>query len=201
VADPGQLFGRLAATLRRQREQVSQVVAQRPSSRRAVAKDLAARRTAQVSPMMEEAAKAGPRSDEASEQRAYYELQCYTLALGDLDFIHQHVVDAWAAQQADERTKPIALTFALVGLYLHVEKRISGRQVQRVHMALGRRKRKWPAFVLPRERGPMTAARVMAAPAGPERDRAIDAWCASVWDAFSENRRAVAELLAQHGIV
>jgi hypothetical protein len=34
----------------------------------------------------------------------------------DPSFIHQYVVDAFAAQQADEQTKPMKLTFALVGL-------------------------------------------------------------------------------------
>jgi hypothetical protein len=135
-----------------------------------------------------------------SEQQAYDELQCYTLARGDQAFIHQHAVDAWAAQHADERTKPIALTFALVGLYLHLERGFTGRQVQRVHMLLARQKRSWPSFVLPRERGAITASQVIAVPAGPQRDQAIDAWCASVWDAFCDSQRAVAALLERHGI-
>jgi hypothetical protein len=79
-----------------------------------------------------------------SEQEAYDELRCYALAHGDPSFILQHVVDAFTAQHADERTKPIALTFALVRLYLCVENRRSGRQVQRAHMALARQKRQWP---------------------------------------------------------
>jgi len=136
----------------------------------------------------------------SSEQHVYDDLQSYTLARGDRAFIHQHVVDAWTAEHADERTKPIALTFALVGLYLHVERGFSGRQVQRVHMILARHKRSWPSFALPPERGSITASRVVAAPAGPERDRAIDAWCASVWNAYRESHRAVTELLKQHGI-
>jgi hypothetical protein len=136
-----------------------------------------------------------------SEQHAYEELQFYTLAHGDPAFIHQHVVDAWLAQHADERTKPIALTFALIGLYLHVERGFSGRQVQRFHMLLGRHKRSWPSFALPRERGSVTAGQVIAAPAGPERDRTIDDWCASVWNAYWESHPAVAELLKQYGIV
>jgi len=138
---------------------------------------------------------------ELSEQQAYEELQCYTLGHGGPEFIHQHVVDAWAAQHADEQTKPIGLTFALVGLYLRVERMLSGRQVQRVHMQLGRNKRTWPSFPLPRDRGSVTAVNVMAAVAGPERDRAIDSWCASVWGAFSDSHLAVAELLEQHGII
>jgi hypothetical protein len=111
------------------------------------------------------------------------------------------VVDAWAAQYADEHTKSIGITFALVGLYLHIERGFSGRQVQRAHMSLARPKRTWPSFALPRERGTVTASRVMAVPAGEERDRAIDAWCTSVWDAFSEHHAAVADLLEEQGIV
>jgi len=135
-----------------------------------------------------------------SEQDAYNELCGYTLAHGAPSFIHQHVVDAFAARRADDHSKPIGVAFALVGLYLHVERQFSGRQVQRVHMLLGRQKHQWPAFVLPRHRGSMTAVDVMAVPPGPERDRAIDAWCASVWKAFIDSRQTVVDLLNQHGI-
>jgi len=138
---------------------------------------------------------------EPSELDAYNELCCYTLAHRDPAFIHQHVVDAWAVQQADERTKPIAITFGLLGLYLHVEKQWTGRRVQLAHMALAREKHAWPAFVLPADRGALTARTVMAAPAGPERDAAIDAWCASVWTAFAENREKIVDLLDRHGTV
>ena len=124
----------------------------------------------------------------------------YSLEHGRAEFLHQHVVDAWAAQHADETTKPIGLTFALVGLYLHLEEGYSGRMVQRAHMDLGKRRRRWPSFPLPSERGTVTVTQVIAAPAGPERDRAIDAWCASVWAAYSHCHRPVAELLGEHGI-
>jgi hypothetical protein len=136
-----------------------------------------------------------------AEQDAYDELQCYTLAHPDPAFLHQHVVDAWAAQHADERTKPIGLTFALIGLCLHLEQGFSGRQVQRVHMLLGQRKRTWPSFTLPRDRGDVTVIEVMRTPAGPDRDRMIDRWCASVWEAFRESHRSVNELLQQTGII
>jgi uncharacterized protein DUF5946 len=129
------------------------------------------------------------------DREAYDELCAYTLAHGDPAFIHQHVVDAYMAQHADETTKPIGVTFALLGLYLHVEKRRTGRQVQLTHMQLGRRKRTWPTFALPRDRGTMTAIDVMKMPAGPERDQAIDAWAASVWRAFETNRKTIADLL------
>ena len=134
-----------------------------------------------------------------AEREACEQLQYYTLGHGDPKFIHQHVVDAWAAQHADEHTRPIALTFALVGLYLHLERGRSGRQVQQAHMRLARRRRAWPSFPLPRERGPITAVEAHAAPAGTARDRAIDAWCASVWRAYAASHDAVAALLRECG--
>lgn len=134
------------------------------------------------------------------ETQAYQELQAYTLSHGDPAFIHQHVVDAWALQHADEYTKPITITFALVGLYLHIERGWSGRQVQRVHMIMGRRKRVWPQWLVPVERGSITVEQVMACSPGPERDRAIEAWCRSVWQAWQDNRPMVAELLREYNI-
>ena len=137
----------------------------------------------------------------APDQRAYQELQCYTLAHGDPAFLHQHVLDAWVAQHADGRTKPIAVTFALAGLYLHVECGFTGRQVQRAHMVMGQRKRTWPAFTVPAGRGAVDVGQVVAAAPGAERDAAIHAWCASVWQAFRENREAMAALLEEYRIV
>jgi hypothetical protein len=123
----------------------------------------------------------------------YHALCCYTLQLGDSAFIHQHGVDAYAAQTADEVTKPITLAFAVVGLYLHVVRGFSGREVQRVHMALARRNRKCAVLQLPTERGFVTVTHVMAVAGGPARDEAIEEWCRSVWRAFSGNEPVVAE--------
>jgi hypothetical protein len=133
-----------------------------------------------------------------SEHTAYDELCAYTLTHGGAMFIHQHVVDAFAAQVADGRTTPITLTFALVGLYLHVERHFSGREVQQAHQRLARRKRAWPSFLLPRDRGSVTPADVLARAAGSERDEAIHAWCVSVWHAFRESEAAVEELLSHY---
>ena len=131
---------------------------------------------------------------------AYDELCCYTLAHGHPDFIHQHVVDARAAQMADAAVKPIAITFALAGLYLHLEKGFTGRQVQLAHMKMARAKHQWPSFALPDDRGAITPADVMRAPEGAARDAAIDAWCASVWSAYSASRDTIDTLLRQHGV-
>jgi hypothetical protein len=105
------------------------------------------------------------------------------------------VVDAFAAQTADAQTKPIKLTFALIGLYLHIEKGFTGKMVQRAHMNLAKKKRPWPVFRLPAERGSITASAVLAAPEGEARHQAIDAWCVSVWNAFRESQQQVADLL------
>ena len=137
----------------------------------------------------------------SAEQDAYHELSAYTLTRGDVTFIHQHVVDAWAAQHAVEGGKPIGLTFALAGLYLHLERGFSGRQVQRAHMEMGRRRREWPGFAMPAERGSITAIDVMAAPEGPARDKATEVWCRSVWNVFSANRPAIEALVRAYGII
>jgi len=138
--------------------------------------------------------------DRALDEDSYHALAAYTLTRGDATFIHQHVVDAYAVQHADERSKPIGVAFALIGLYLHVEKQCTGRQVQRAHMTLARNRRPWPSFVLPADRGAMTARDVMAAGEGADRDAAIHAWCASIWKACQGSRDRVIELLREHQI-
>jgi hypothetical protein len=129
-----------------------------------------------------------------SPDSAYHELYAYTMGRGT-DFILQHVVDAYAAQTATSATKPMKIVFALVGLYLHVEKQFSGRRVQRVHMLMGRRKREWPRIPLPQGRGELSVADVLAVAEGAERDLAIDAWCRSVWNAYADSRSIIVTLL------
>ena len=136
----------------------------------------------------------------SAEEDAYHELCAYTLTHGDPRFIHQHVVDAFGAQRATPDGKPIRVVFSLVGLYLHLECGKTGRQVQLIHMQMGKRKREWPRLPLPVDRGAMNAIDVMRAPAGAERDQAIDQWCASVWNALMTNRNAIIALLSEYGI-
>ena len=120
--------------------------------------------------------------------------------MGRPGFLLQHVVDAYGAQTATSDSKPMAVVFALVGLYLHVEKHFSGRQVQKVHARLARRKRAWPVLDLPGDRGDLTVADVLAASAGLERDRLIDAWCACVWNAFHASRPHILRLLQEYQV-
>ncbi|HTZ74891.1 MAG TPA: DUF5946 family protein [Candidatus Aquilonibacter sp.] len=129
---------------------------------------------------------------------AYDEVYAYTI--GRPGFLLQHVVDAFAVQTANENSKPIGVVFGMVGLCLHVERQFSGRQVQKVHRELARRKREWPRVVVPGNRGSITVADVLLAAAGAERDVAIDRWCRSVWSAFGANRQTIIALLHEYQI-
>jgi hypothetical protein len=128
----------------------------------------------------------------------YDEVYAYTM--GRPGFIPQHVVDAYAAQTASDGSKPMGVIFALVGLYLHIERQFSGGEVQKVHVRMGGQKRQWPAITLPRDRGSMTAADVLMAPEGRERDHAIDEWCRSVWTAFRDSRQTIVDFLRESQI-
>jgi hypothetical protein len=132
---------------------------------------------------------------EKSAQEMFYELSCYTLTHRDRSFIHQHAVDAFAAQYADENTTPITLAFALIGLYLLIEKNFSGKEVQQAHMKLAKHLKQWPTFNLPGNRGELMVYDVVAAPVGSKRDEAILKWCASVWQAYIESHQKVTELV------
>ena len=134
----------------------------------------------------------------AEKERADYDELCaYSLSLRDAKFIHQLVVDAWAAQHVDEKSKPIGIAFALIGLYLHLEKGYSGKEVQRAHMRLANRRKQWPRFTVPASRGNMTASDVLAIPPGPDREHAIERWCVSVWHTWRESHEQVRELVRQ----
>ncbi|HMK53599.1 MAG TPA: DUF5946 family protein [Methanobacteriaceae archaeon] len=132
---------------------------------------------------------------EKSEQELFYELTYYTTVHPDPSFIHQHAVDAFAAQIADENTKPVTITFALVGLYLLIEKNFSGKEVQNAHVKLAKHRKRWPKFNLPKERGNITIRDVISIPPGSKRDEFIFKWCKTVWDAYIESHEKVAYLL------
>ena len=62
-------------------------------------------------------------------------------------------------------------------------------------MQLAKHKREWPNIPQPVNRGNITVADVIAAAPGPERDRAIHSWCASVWSCWKPNAEAILELV------
>jgi hypothetical protein len=131
-----------------------------------------------------------------SPQAALHALMFYTLAHpNQAYFIHQHVVDAYAAQYAEPNGKPVELTFALVGLYLFLEKGYTGRRVQLAHMQLAKTGNTWPRFALPEVRGSIKVEDVLQADPGTARDEMITAWCRSVWEAYRECHAPVKQLL------
>lgn len=136
--------------------------------------------------------------DKNNQMEAYHQLSYYTLSHKDPGFIHQHIVDAFAAQTAEEKTKPIALTFALVGLYLMFEKGFTGKQVQEMHMKMAQYKKEWPTFKLPDFRGEITVMDVLSTPPGEARDTKIKDWCKSVWYAYKESHQKIADLLCEY---
>jgi hypothetical protein len=129
-----------------------------------------------------------------SDQDLYNELAFYTLAHDDPAFIHQNVVDAFAAQTAGESTKPITVVFALIGLYLYIEKDFTGKQVQRAHMQIAKYRRQWFMPALPLDRGAIRIQDVLAAPPGTERDTMIRHWCESAWRPWSASRQQIVDL-------
>jgi hypothetical protein len=135
------------------------------------------------------------------ELSAYDQLYLYAGTRGRETFILQLVVDAQGAQIATPETKPIAIVFALIGLFLHVEKGFTGLRVQQVHMQLGQEKHEWPTITLPFHRGDITAEDVLKVPEGEERDSAISDWCRSVWQAYGEVQGTIRALLEAHRII
>ncbi len=133
-----------------------------------------------------------------TQEEAFHELSYYTLSHKSFEFIHQYVVDAFAAQAADENTKPIKTAFALIGLYLHIEKNYSGKMVQKAHMQLVKYKDKLPSFVLPEKRGEITVFDVLRAQEGQERDEKIHEWSFSVWGAYTESHKTVEKFLKKY---
>ncbi len=131
-----------------------------------------------------------------SDLDSFHELSYYTLAHTDPAFLHQHAVDAFTAQNADDSTRPIALVFALVGLYLHVEHSCTGRQVQQAHIQLARSRRDWQRPTLISNRGSITIVDVLARPPGPSRDEMILTWAVGVWSAWSPAHAQIAALAA-----
>lgn len=129
---------------------------------------------------------------------AHAHLAAWSLTLGDPAFVHQHVVDAWTAQTANEQAKPIGVAFALVGLCLYLEHGRSGREVQQAHVRLARVGREWPVFALPADRGVVGPADVLAEQGDLGRVAAVRRWCEAVWAAYGPSQPAVRALLRQY---
>lgn len=121
----------------------------------------------------------------------FLELTYYTLSHPSSEFIHQYIVDAHTAQVANEHTKPIAIVFALAGLYLHVVNNFTGRQVQLAHIEMSKKSKVFDQIFLPASRGNISVQEVLESHEGRERDQMIHLWCESVWNAYSKEHSKI----------
>ncbi len=147
-----------------------------------------------------------PESDSPADVRFYASPEClgvygeltgYTIMLRDETFIHQYLVDSYAAQHAEDHQPPIRVAFALIGLYFSLEKGYSGKQVQHMHMLLARRSKSWPRFPRPAQTGALTAHDMLNAQPGATRDAMLMRWSQSVWEAWSHEHERVKALIEQ----
>ncbi len=129
--------------------------------------------------------------------RLYDQLADYTLSLRDEYFIHQLIVDTFAAQTFDKNTIPVKITFALVGLYLVNEKGFTGKQVQNVHIALSRKSKKWLTFPKPKEETTINIEDVLRVPDS-QKQEMIKKWSQSVWEIWKGEKEIIAALLKQY---
>ena len=121
----------------------------------------------------------------------YSDLMCYTVAKQDPEFIHQHVVDTYAAQHAGGPARTITVAFGLIGLYLALEKGYTGRQVQLAHVKIARKRKVWPRLEPPRQQAVLTVIDVLLAGTDGEKDTMIREWMAAVWDSWGDRQEWV----------
>jgi hypothetical protein len=102
----------------------------------------------------------------------------------DPGFIHQLGVDAYGAQHSGGKTRTTTTAFALVGLYLAVEKGFTGKQVQWAHMKLARLSKNWPHLQPPGQAGDLTVIDVLRPENDIEKERMLRKWAESVWQSW-----------------
>jgi len=136
-------------------------------------------------------------------EQVYSDLMCYTVAKRDPEFIHQHVVDTYAAQHAGGSTRNITVAFGLIGLYLALEKGYTGKQVQQAHMRIAKVRKVWPRLEPPLRPAVLTVMDVLQAGTDEEKDAMIRKWMAAVWESWSDRhawiRMTTDEPLASSG--
>jgi hypothetical protein len=117
---------------------------------------------------------------------------CYTVAKQDKEFIHQHAVDAYAAQHAGGTTRNITVAFGLIGLYLALEHGYTGKQVQRAHMRIAMFRKEWLRLEPPLRPASITVTGVLAVP-DREKNAMIHCWMEAVWENWADRQQWVRE--------
>jgi hypothetical protein len=130
--------------------------------------------------------------------QTYHELSAWLMMNPDLGFRAQHAVDAYGAQHSGGVTKNITAAFALIGLYLALERGYSGRRVQQAHMELAKQRIEWPSLKPPAAGFAITVADVVRAEAGPPRENMLMEWARCAWDAWREQHDWIKSVCAAH---
>lgn len=107
---------------------------------------------------------------------------------------HQMTVDAYQAQHVAADSPPIGPAFALIGLYLTIERGMGGPQVRHAHGFLASLRREWPVFYPPRFTWPVTVLDVAESLEAEAHLAAVQRWGASVWEAWGTDREQVRSL-------
>jgi len=111
---------------------------------------------------------------------------------------HQLTVDAYGAQHAGGGTKQIRVAYSLVGLYLALDRGISGIGVRTAHSLMGKPRPDWPVF----DPAPVLAGLTVldVAEAGARADSvsghaaAVRRWAEMVWGSFAGRHADVVAL-------
>jgi|GEM_PF-43345 len=126
------------------------------------------------------------------------ELAAYHLELAAPDFPHQMAVDAYGAQHAGAKMKPIRTAFSLIGLYLALEKGYTGKEVQRAHMQLAGLNIAWPQLEPLNPVYTLTIRDVLQAAPGEARAIALHNWADDVWRNWEHAHDWAQQICAQH---
>ena len=127
----------------------------------------------------------------------FYDLTSWTIVQQDNRFIHQHAVDAYEAQHAGGKTRPITVSFGLIGLYLALEKGFTGRQSpQLAHIKIGRTKWDWLLLEPPEHPAKLTVMDVLQV-ADREKEKMLMLWAGSVWQSWEPRHQWVREITAK----
>lgn len=126
----------------------------------------------------------------------FNQLSARTFAFQHPDFHHQLSVDAYGAQHAGGVSRNITTAYALIGLYLALEKNYTGRQVQHIHSIIPRQS--WEKLTPPDPAGALTVADVLKATTEEELYGAMKKWGQSVWDSWQAQHAWVKEKTAAY---
>jgi hypothetical protein len=126
----------------------------------------------------------------------FNQLSARTFALEHPDFHHQLSVDAYSAQHAGGVAKNMTTAYALIGLYLALEQRFTGRQVQHVHSIIP--KQQWAPISVPGQAAAITVQSVLKANTNEDLYTAIRKWATSVWNSWALQHEWVKEKAAPY---